>query len=97
MALTRTRLGTNEDGSPHFHYASDGDKPVVFTGPNISGSVTLPDGTVYDVTPDFVEVEPGHEGHVAHAIGVRHQEEGHPLHGDDNPFVHTCNDNCPEG
>lgn len=77
MAIQKIRLGTNEDGTPLYHYHCDG--PVVFTGP-ITGSVTLPDGRVLDVTEPFVAVEDEAEALlVADAIGARHVEEGHPL------------------
>jgi len=98
VTMTKTRLGTNEDGTPLYHYASDGH--VVMTGP-INGSVTVPDGTEYDVTEQFIEVASlEHAGHVSHAIGVRHEDEGHPAHqptlADPNPvpFVHVCTDHC---
>jgi hypothetical protein len=50
---------------------------VVMTGP-ITGSVTLEDGTTYDVTQPFVEVDPDHAEEVAHLIGQRYADEGHP-------------------
>ncbi len=95
MTITKTRLGTNEDGTPHFHYVSDGH--LIMTGP-ITGSVTTPDGTSYDVSPAFIEVASlDHAGDVSHAIGMRHQEEGHPLHDSDVPFVHECDNGCTPG
>jgi hypothetical protein len=42
MAITKTYLGLNPDGTPHFHYESDG--AVLITGP-IYGTVTTEDGT----------------------------------------------------
>lgn len=66
---------------------------LVLTGP-ISGTVTLPDGTEYDVTPPVIEAPLEHHGAISHAIGVRHQAEGHPLHSADEPFVHECTDHC---
>lgn len=87
MAVTKIRLGTNEDGSPHYLYQSDDPtKALVLTGP-ITGAVTLPDGTEYDVTEPLIEVEPGHELLVSDAIGAVHEAEGHPLLPDE-PFVH---------
>lgn len=51
---------------------------VVLTGP-IRGSVTLEDGTVVDVTPEIVEVSGQAEAdEVAHLVGLRYAEEGHP-------------------
>jgi hypothetical protein len=85
--ITKTRLGTNEDGTPLFHYHSDGH--VVLTGP-ISGTVTTEDGTTYDIGPDLIEVaSPQHALEVSDLIGQRHEADGHPLHNDENPFVHT--------
>lgn len=51
---------------------------VVITGP-IQGSVELADGKVVDVSPDVVEVQSQEEAdEVAHLIGQRYSEEGHP-------------------
>lgn len=88
MAMTVEKIGTNEDGSPHYHYKSDGH--VVMTGP-IKGTVTCGDGTVYNVSDDFIEVacdtpaetdggkhENCHALEVAHLIGKRFNDEGHP-------------------
>lgn len=93
MSVTKIRLGTKDDGTPLFHYLQDDPtKAVVITGP-ITGTVELPDGTVYDVSDDLIEVEPGHELLVSNAIGERHAAEGHPLfladpEVDDLGFVH---------
>lgn len=93
MAVTKIRLGTKDDGTPLYHYHQDDPtKAVVITGP-ITGSVELPDGTVYDVTDEIIEVEPGHELLVSNAIGERHVAEGHPLFvadptADNYGFVH---------
>ena len=74
MALTKIRLGTNEDGSPQWHYISDG--PVVLTGP-IRGSVTLPDGTVVDVTDEVVEAaSDAQAAAIGAAIDERNVAEG---------------------
>jgi len=53
------------------------DGAVVMTGP-IKGYVTLPDGTVYDVNEEFIEVDPAHAEAVAQAVGERYATEGHP-------------------
>jgi len=88
MTVKYTRIGTNEDGTPHFRVESDDStKTLVLTGP-IYGPVTLPDGTTYDVSAPVIEVEPGHELLVSDAIGARHEADGHPLHDPDKPFVH---------
>jgi hypothetical protein len=92
MAITKTYLGQNEDGTPHFHFASDGH--VVITGPAY-GHVTTSDGTAYDVSDQVIEVAgPEHAGEVAHLIGVLHEERGHPDAGPDAPFTHECSDGC---
>lgn len=66
MALTVTRLGTNEDGTPQYHYHSDGH--VVITGP-ATGEVTLADGSVVDVTAPVIEADsPEHAVAIADAI-----------------------------
>lgn len=90
MALEKIRLGTNEDGSPHYLYRqTDPSMPLVITGP-LTGTVELPDGTVYDVTDDVIEVNPGDELAVSDAIGERHVEEGHPAFASEPyDFVHV--------
>lgn len=94
MAITKTFLGLNPDGSPHFHYESDG--AVLITGP-IYGTVTTEDGTAYDVSDQVIEIDPAHAGELAHKIGVHHEETGdHPDHSPDNPFVHECTEHCGE-
>jgi len=93
MAITKTFLGLNEDGSPHFHYSCP-DGHVVFTGPAY-GPVTTSDGTVYDVSEQVIEVaSPEHAGEVAHLIGVIHEENGHPKQDPGDPFAHRCTDSC---
>lgn len=72
------------------------DGHVVITG-TIRGTVTTSDGTVYDVTPNVIEVaSPEHAGEVAHAVSVRYEDEAsHPLHANsDVPFVHVCHAGC---
>lgn len=62
---------------------------AVITGP-IRGTVTLSDGTVVDVKPDVVFVDSADAAaEVAQQIGVRLEEEGHPAHDADVPFVYT--------
>lgn len=92
MAIEKFRLGTNEDGTPLYHYHCP-DGAVVVTGPNIQGtaSVVHPDGTefVYDINDDVTEVFPGHELHLAQAVADRFAAEGHRAHTDDVPFLAT--------
>lgn len=64
---------------------------VVLTGP-IQGTVTLEDGTVYDVSGVAVEAPLEHHDEIAHLIGLRYAAEGHPDHTPDNPFVYTTPD-----
>lgn len=86
------------DGRIHWRQdPPDPDKPVVLTGP-IFGIITLTDGTKYSVTPDAIEVQSqAHAGELAHKIGLLHEQNGHPFHDEDTPFVHECNEHCPEG
>jgi len=92
VAITKTYLDQNPDGTPHFGYESDGH--VVITG-KAYGPVTCPDGTVYDVSEQVIEVaSPEHAGEVAHLIGVMHEERGHPDHAPGDPFTHECTDSC---
>lgn len=65
---------------------------VVLTGP-IQGSVTLDDGTSYDVSGFAVDAPLEHHAEIAHLIGLRYAAEGHPDHDADTPFVYTT----PEG
>lgn len=108
MALIREITGNvDENGRPIYNYRQeplDASKPVIYTGPHIKGSVTTSDGTVVNVSDDYVEVD-SHEvaGEVSHHVGLLHEEEGHPAHlsrnhPDYNPlqdeFIHVCNDSC---
>lgn len=67
MALQKTRLGTNEDGTPAFHYRGE---HVVITG-SASGVVVLADGTEVDVTDAVVEADSvEHAQQIATAIAL---------------------------
>ena len=83
MPLVRTRAGTDADGRPVYNYRQDPldpTKPVVFTGP-IKGDVQLTDGTVYNVSDDWIETASAeHFGELSHHIGIRHEQDGHPDH-----------------
>lgn len=77
-------------------------KTVLLTGP-VKGPVTLADGTVYDVSPDALEVAPEVAGELSHHIGLLHETEGHPDHqrrgteGYDplrHEYDHVCTDAC---
>lgn len=53
---------------------------AVLTGA-IKGTVTLADGTVVDVKPQVVYVDTHEQAlEVAHLVGKRYAEEGHPSH-----------------
>lgn len=91
--MDKIRLGTNEDGSPHYLYHAPGEH-LVYTGPNISGPVTLADGSEVDVTELFVVADtPEHALAISDAVGKHFADNGHPGHVGDNgeqlPFVHT--------
>jgi hypothetical protein len=59
---------------------------VVLTGP-VRRVFTMSDGTVYDATPDFVEVASDeHAAELADLIGKHYEENGHPSHDADKPF-----------
>lgn len=62
MTITKTRLGTNEDGTPLYHYDCP-DGHVVITGP-ITGTVETKDGTVYNVDEHVIEIPAGAGGTV---------------------------------
>lgn len=69
MAIKKTFLGVNEDGSPHFHYESDGH--LVLTGPHY-GLISVEDGTEYDISDPVIEVDSHEHGiQVANAIDAR--------------------------
>lgn len=92
MALQKTRLGTNEDGTPQYHYQGE---HLVYTGPHIEGEVTLADGSKVDVTELYVEAEsPAHALQISDAIGKHFAKIGHPVHAatataPEVPFFHT--------
>jgi len=89
--MAKTLIGKNEDGTPHFRYVFDGPEGggVIRTGP-IAATVALKDGTVYDLSEDFVAHLPGHAGPIMHHIERLHQRSG--LLGPS--YVHVCSDEC---
>jgi hypothetical protein len=90
MAITKTLIGTNPDGSNKYDYLYEGhpDGGLMFTG-KVAGTVMLSDGTAYNVTPDVIETAPGHAGGILH-----HIEKMHEASGDIPGFVHSCSDTC---
>lgn len=104
MAFEQTQIGSNPDGSPIFHYdylGQDGDVEgntggLLLTGP-ITGTVTLSDGTTYNVSPEVIEHAAGHAGAIVHHIDRLHEANGGLPVGPDmirQPFVHFCTDVC---
>lgn len=110
MAYEKTQIGTKEDGTPIFHYdykGQDGDTEgntggLLLTGP-VFGTVTLSDGTTYDVSPEVIEHAAGHAGAICHHIEKIHESLGGVPAGpnmvrmgfaDGTPFAHTCTDAC---
>jgi len=75
MAL---EVKTRVDGTRENHWTPlDGDETihVIQTGP-VSGPLSLADGTVYDVTPDHIQVHPHHVDHVNFGIAKMHEATG---------------------
>lgn len=78
--MDKVRIGDNDDGTARFHYtlteAEVADGYVAFmTGP-IAGTVSLADGTAYDVTDDFVAAKAEHVGELHVAIHRMHHAAG---------------------
>jgi hypothetical protein len=95
VALKWTQVGVNPDGTPMFTVESDRENPhIVFTGQHANGTVELPDGTTYDVSPPVIEVDSQeHAGLVMHLIGEMHEDENRSLLARGG-FQHECNDLC---
>lgn len=91
--LHTVNVGTREDGRPQTLYIGE---HVFLPGP-ITGVIRLADGTMYDVTPDVIAVLPEHVGELNHEVGLRYEDEGHPAHGADEPFLHLCVPACGDG
>lgn len=98
MALTKSTIVVDGVERPHFIHDGTPGESVIFTGP-IYGAVATSDGTRYRVDDDYIVVPTEHAGEVGHAIGVRHEQDGNPMHGDPHaedyvPFQHVCDDSC---
>lgn len=82
--MNKTPTGaTNPDGSPHFNYEltqqeHDDGYALYITGP-ISGTVSVADGTAYDVTEYAIPVKREHVGHLHVAIHKAHHAAGRYL------------------
>lgn len=87
--MRKELLGTNPDGSPHYHYIAEDGETVILTGP-IVAVLTMEDGTQYDVSDAAVAVPEEHHDELVMAIGDHYEANGHPHHSapDDPPFVH---------
>lgn len=96
MALTKQTVGYRSDGTPIESYVHDGngEPHLLITGP-VTGTITVVDGTRYDVTGEVIEcASQDHARQVAHFIGLQHEETG--VNGTNPGFVHTCTDDCGE-
>lgn len=86
MSNPPVNIGTNEDGTPRYHYDA-GDAHVVYVGRAISGSVEV-NGKQVDLSEDIVVADsPEHAADIAHAIGVHLAKHGHPT---DPGFEYTA-------
>lgn len=81
-------------------WSDDPDAHIILTGP-VQGPVTLADGSVVDVSEDFVEASSQAEAlAISDAIGLKHVEQGHPDFVADPDldslgFVHVASDGTP--
>jgi hypothetical protein len=95
MTLTKTTI----DGQEVYQWSGEPGGGVMQTGP-VAGTVTLKDGTVYDVTPKIIEFAPGHAGPLHHHIERMHQfsEALNVPPTPDRPegytVVHVCSERC---
>lgn len=72
----KTELKYDEDGTPRFNYVTEAENPaVIATGP-VTGPIVLNDGTVYDVTPDYIEHDPKHTNAILYHIEKWHEKAG---------------------
>lgn len=75
--MSKVNIGTNEDGTPRFHYHHP-DAHVVYVGRAIQGSVKVGNKTV-DLGEDYVVADSEeHAAQIAHAIGEHLAANGHP-------------------
>lgn len=86
--MLKNLIGQNEDGTPRYNYVYDGPEGggVLKTGP-VSATIALKDGTVYDLTDEFIEHAPGHAGPICHHIEKLHVRAGRLAE-------HVCTDMC---
>jgi hypothetical protein len=75
-----------ETGKLHYNFPGE---HLVSVGP-IKGHVTTTDGEKVDVSPHYVLAKsPEHAAEIAHLVAQRYENEGHPDHRDDQPFIYT--------
>jgi hypothetical protein len=78
--MIKTRIGENLDGSPRFNYEltqeeHDQGMVAMLTGP-ISGTLSVPDGSAYDVTEFAIPVHRDHVEHLLVEIHRAHHRAG---------------------
>lgn len=107
VQLRKLNVGTNADGSTKWHYyyseddnvnqfhAVDNPDPeahaVIFC-PHYNGSLTLSDGTTYNCSETFISAPAKHHGEIDELMGRHFEDNGHPVHTDDVPFVWLRNE-----
>ena len=76
LKVTRTDAIHPVTGRAVFHYEqADADRPAIYTA-FAKGSFQVLDGTVYNVSDDYIEVEShAHAGELSHHIGVKHETD----------------------
>lgn len=110
LAVKWVPTGEDEFGTPQFSlHPPEGHEDeamhFVITGIHSTGDVTLPDGTVYNVSQPVIRVQsPEHAGLVHHLIAEQHEvqrrlgfapdEERHPDTGEVVGAPHICTDHC---
>lgn len=78
MTLTVTKVGTNDDGTPHYHH-HDPERHAVLTT-FAKGHIELSDGTVHNVADDWTFVDTHEQAvELAHHVATKFVAEGHPL------------------
>jgi hypothetical protein len=103
IELSKVNVGTNADGRNRSHFsfpegtnqfhAVDNPDPegmtALYVGPYFNGVAYAADGTAYDCANDVIAVPAKHVSEVDAHIGAHYEANGHPLHTDGTPFVHT--------
>lgn len=97
----KVNIGTDEFGRPKFHHSvpedveqfhgvdnTNAEAYTAYYSPHFKGQVQTSDGTLYDMTPDFVLLPAKHVGEVDRHIGKHFEVNGHPMHTDGEPFVY---------